>query len=54
MLIQTVIMQCTRMLGLLREMQLHLILQAQVSIFIFIFFFSRLYCTWRPELKLIR
>lgn len=38
MLIQTVIMQCTRMLGLLREMQLHLILQAQVSILIFIFF----------------
>lgn len=35
MLIQTAIMQCTRLLDLLRKMQLLLILQAQVSILIF-------------------
>lgn len=37
MLIQTAIMQCTRLLDLLRKMQLLLILQAQVSILIFFF-----------------
>lgn len=37
MLIQTAIMQCTRLLDLLRKMQLLLLLQAQVSILIFFF-----------------